>query len=414
MPAASAPTPYNWSDLTDTEVLPDFAEFVWEGTKRKRFIMESLMKNDSVKGDDTTGGKYMDWLCTVGDFSIADHADMGTRTFTRVNTEVNYVAKWSFLETTDAISENDMQFLTSRAARNQKVMERSKKIVEDQIKAINDKVLNQNCESSGNSVFGLAAYTGSQPFFGLPTLFGYGTTTTGIVYSSAGTNLTTVSTTAASATSKEIIPNTTYCGISTQPVNSLSGIPDAMRVKEATSPVLTNWSSTAWNTAAFTTWVGNAVKVVDWMIQRQCRDGSQDWLPDVGVLTQTMYQDFKQAIRGTTQAHIVLEDVRPRSPDAGLYPRFFIPYQGVTISYDIAQPTDVFYLLNTKKARLRYLNVQVAGFDTNTGPYQTGKKRFMTLRGFADTNVGAFKFVSKFGGQIIWEPSAQGASYTFA
>lgn len=410
MAAGTAPTPFNYSNLVDTNVLPDFAQFVWETTKRKRILIDSLTQNNAIKPDDGTGGKYMDWRATIGDFNLNDHADMGQRTFERVNTEVTYTAPWAFLETTDAISENDWGFLKSEAARSAIIEERSEKIVGDQIKKLNKFLLTRNCEINSNSVFGISAYTGNQKLGGIPTLFGYGTTTTGIAYDPT---LTTVATVAATAANKEIIPNTTYYGVTTHPTSSISGVPDTMRVQEATSPVITSWNaSSTWNTLASTLWVKNCLNVIDYMIQRQCRDGSPEYMPDIGILTGTMYQDLKSAIRGTVQQHVVLETMVPTSPDPGMFPRFFIKYQGVTMSYDIDQVANLFYLLNTKKSKFRYLDAQVAGF-TEAGPYSTGKKRFMTLRAFPDTNVGAFKFVSKLGGQLILFPNAQGASYPF-
>lgn len=408
MAAGTAPTPLNYSNLVDTNVLPDFGEFVWQGTKRKRFLMDSLTQNNAIAADDGSGGKYLDWRATIGDFGLDDHADMGQRTFTRVNTEVTYTAPFAFLETTDAISENDWDFLTSEAARAGAIEGRSKKIVEDQIKKLNRYLLQRNCEVNSNSVMGMAAYTGTQKLGGLPTLFGYGTSS--LAYNPL---ITTVATVIATAANKEIIPNTTYFGVTTHPTASISGVPDSMRVQEATSPVITSWdASSTWNTLASTLWVKNCLNVVDYMIQRVCRDGSVDWMPDIGSLTGAMYQDLKTAIKGTTQQHVVLESDTPTSPDIGMYKRFFLKYQGVIISYDIDQPTNVFYLLNTKKAKFRFREAKVAGF-TEAGPYKTGKQRFMTLRAFPDTNVGAFKFVSKLGGQIIWEPSGQGASYPF-
>jgi hypothetical protein len=410
MAAGVAPSPFNYSNLVDTNVLPEFADWLWKGTARKRFLIDSLTQNKAIQSD-ADGGKYLDWRITVGDFGLDDHADMGQRTFTRVNTEVTYTAPWAFLETTDAVSENDWAMLSSEAGRGGVIEERSTKVVTDQIKKLNKYLLTRNCESSGNSVFGITAYTGSQKLGGLPTLFGYGTTTTGIAYDPTVTSVATV---AAGIGSKEVIPQTTYFGVSTHPVNTLAGVPDTMRVQEATSPVIANWSATsAWNTAASSTWVKNALYVVDHMITRQCRDGTAEWYPDIGVMTQSMYQDFKTAIRGSIQQHVVLENDTPTSPDIGMYKRFFIRYQGVILSWDIDQATNLFYLLNTKKAKFRSLDTKVAGF-TETSPYETGKKRMMTLRAFPDANVGAFKFISKMGGQIIWEPSAQGAAYPLA
>lgn len=406
MAAGVAPTPLNYSNVVDTGVLPDYAEARWQMTKRKRFALDSLIQNGKVTPS-ATGGKYMDWLATVGEYGLDDHADGGQRTFERQNMEVTYVAPWAFLETTDAVSENDVDFGSGKAARWDFIKDRATKVVDDQIKKLNDRIINQNCEANGNSVFGVAAYTGTQRFFGLPTLFGYGTTALQYNFATSAVTTSTVS-----ATSKEVIPNTTYCGISTHPTNPISGIASAARVIGATSPVIVNHTSTAWLTGAFTTWQKNCLAVIDHMITRVNKDGSMDYMPDIGILTQAMYLQLKQAIRDAVVNQVVLENDEPRSPDVGMYKRFFLKYNGVTISYDIAAIADVFFLLNTKKAKMQYRDANVAGVDQ--GPYQTGKKRFMTLRQFADTNVGMYKMVSKLGTQIIWQPDAQAASYAFA
>jgi len=410
MPAGVAPTPLNYSNLVDTAVLPDYAQYRWELTKRKRLLLDSLTQNGAIAPAEGGGGKYMDWLATVGEFDLADHADMGARTFTRVNTDVTYTAPYAFLETTDAISENDWGFLQTKQARNAAVKDRSTKIVEDQIKKLNKKLLQQNCDSGSNSIFGVAAYTGTQKVFGLPTLFAYGSAA--LKYDPTST---TAVTTVITAIDKEALPTSTYCGQITHPTNTLTGVPDSMRVQGATSPTLLNWSSTQWNTLAVTTWTKNCLDVFDYMISRVQKDGSMDYLPDIGLLTQTMYLQTKAAIRGSTQLHVVLSD-EPSTPDVGMYKRPFFKYMGVTMSWDMDMLANVFYMLNTKKCKFRYIDAAVAGFTAEQAdhPYDTGKKKFMTLRAFPDANVGAFKFVSKLGCQIIWQPDAQGAAYNFA
>lgn len=411
MAAGVAPTPLNYSDLVDTAVLPDFADYRWELTKRKRFLLDQLTQNGAIKAADGGGGKYMDWLATVGEFDLTDHADMGQRTFNRVNTDVTYTAPYAFVETTDAISENDWGFLQTKQARNSSVKDRTAKIVEDQAKKLNRKLLQQNCESASASVFGLTAYAGTQKVFGLPTLFGYSATA-----QKYDPTVTTTVTTAVTAVDKEVLPTTTYCGVITHPTNTLTGVPDSMRVQEATSPVIVNWSSTAWpytaSTAVFTTWQKNCLFVFDHMITRVQRDADMDSHPDMGIMTQAMYLQACAAIKGSTEQHVVMSE-EPTAPDVGMYKRPFFKYKGVLMSWDIDQPASVFYLLNSKKAKFRYLDAVVAGFE-NGGPYTTGKKRFMSMRAFPDSNVGAFKFISKMGVQIIWQPSYQAAAYTFA
>jgi hypothetical protein len=413
MAAGSAPSPLNYSNLADTAVLPDYADYLWELNKRKRLLVDSLEKNGAIQMADGGGGKYMDWLANVADFNLNDHADLGTRTFERVNTDVTYTAPYAFLETTDAISENDWGFLQTKQARNSSVKDRSKKVVEDQIKKLNRKLLQQNCDT--NSVMGVSTYSGSQNLYGLPTLFAYGATAR-----KYDPTVTTTVTTTVTAANKEVRPGATYCGISTEPLATIAGVPDNMRVQEATSPVIVNWGHNAWPysgpngalTVAYTTWAGNCLYVFDYMISRVNRDATVDYMPDIGLMPQDMYNGAKAAIRASTQQHVVLSE-DPSAPDVGMFKRFFFNYMGVIMSWDIDMPTRVFYMLNTKKAKFRYVNAVVAGFQDG-GPYETGKKRFMTLRAFPDANVGAFKFISKLGGQMIWQPNAQGAAYDFA
>lgn len=411
MPSGVAPTPLNYSELADTAVLPDYADFIWQSTNRKRFLLDQLTQNGAIKAADGGGGKYMDWLARVGEFDLTDHADMGQRSFNRVNTDITYVAPYAFVETTDAISENDWGFLQTKQARNSSLKERTKVIVEDQAKKLNRKLLQQNCESSSNSVFGITAYAGTQKVFGLPTLFGYGATA-----QKYDPTVTTTVTTAVTAVDKEVLPTTTYCGQITHPTNTLTGVPDSMRVQEATSPVIINWSSNAWpytaSTAVFTTWQKNCLFVFDHGITRVQRDADADSHPDMMTMTQAMYLQAKAAIKGSSTQYVVLSE-EPTAPDAGMYKRPFFKYLGVNASWDIDNPANVWYLLNTKKAKLRYLDAVVAGFE-NGGPYTTGKKHIMTMRAFPDSNVGAFKFISKMGLQIIWQPQYQACAYNFA
>ncbi len=410
MAAGVAPTPLNYSDLVDTAALPDYADYRWELTKRKRALFDQLTQNGAVEAAPGGGGKYMDWLATVGDFGLTDHADMGLRTFNRVNTDVTYVAPYAFVETTDAISENDWGFLSTKQARNSAAKDKTKKIVEDQVKSLNRKLLQQNCDPSSNSTFGIAAYAGTQKVLGLPTLFGYGSAA--LKYDPS---VTTTVTTVITAVDLECLPTTTYCGQITHPTNTLSGVPDSMRVQEATSPVLINWSSTSFPytvTAVFTTWQKNCLYVFDRAITRVRRDNDAESSPDLGLVTQAMYLQAKAAIRGSTEQHVVLSE-EASAPDVGMYKREFFKYMGVMMTWDIDQPASVCYILNTKKAQFRYVDSVIAGMGS-MGGYTAGKKRFVTLNAFADGNVGAFKFIAKMGVQIIWNPCYQAAAYTFA
>lgn len=407
MAAGTAPSPSNWSGLVDTLVLANYLDVRWDATKRVRVLMDFLYKNQAVQMD-PEGGRYLDWLIKAGEYSLDYSADLASRSWNRENHDLTATAPYTFLEGKTVLSENDATFLTTRAARVKKVQQMTDDLVNDIGRAFNKKLLQEN--GGANTTFGLSAYSGSQKALqGLPTLFGYGTAAVAYNPDSTATSYTV----AITAVDKEALPNATYCTFSTHPTNAISGVTN--RVREATSPVIANWSSTAWRSGAFTTWAGNCLEALEHVVTRQSRDGSAVSRPNLGIMPQRNFIQFREAVRTRSEQHIVLTQ-SSQSPDLGLYAkRDSVPFADMEWFYDQDCPASVIYSLNTQQGNvmMKHLDAMVAGgLD---GPFQTGRKKAMwSVRQFADINEGAFKLLAKCATQIIWRPDLQGALYTFA
>lgn len=404
MAAGTAPSPSNWSGLVDTLVLANYLDLRWNGTKRVRVLMDKLFSGGAVQMD-PEGGRYLDWLIKAGQYDLNYSADLASRTWNRENHALTATAPYTFLERGTVLSENDATFLTTKAARLKKVQQMTDDLVEDIGRAFNKKLLQEN--GGADSTFGLSAYAGSQkPLLGLPSIFGYGTA------AAYNPDTQTVGSGVA-ATDREVAPNATYCSFSTHPTNAISGVTN--RVNEATSPVIGNWSSTAWRTGAFTTWAGNCLEAIEHIVTRQSRDNAADFRPNLGIMSQAKFRQFREAVRTRSEQHIVLT-ANAQSPDMGLYPkRISIPFADMEWFYDQDCPADVVYSLNTNRnaVMLKHLDASVAG--QLDGPFATGKKKSMwSVRQFADINEGAFKLLAKCATQIIWRPDLQAALYPFA
>lgn len=405
MAAGTAPSPSNWSGLVDTLVLANYLDVRWDATKRVRVLLDKLFSNGVVQMD-PEGGRYLDWLIKAGEFDLNYSADLASRTWNRENHDLTATAPYTFLERGTVLSENDATFLTTRAARVKKVQQMTDDLVNDIGRAFNKKLLQEN--GGANTTFGLSAYSGSQKaLLGLPSVFGYGTAA--LAYDP---DTQTVGS-AVAATDREVAPNATYCTFSTHPTNAISGVTN--RVNEATSPVITNWSGTVWRTGAFTTWAGNCLEVLEHMVTRQSRDNAAELRPNLGMMTQKFFRQFREAVRTRSEQHVVLT-TSAQNPDMGLYPkRISVPFCDMEWFYDQDMPANTVYSLNAQRnaVMMKHLDAHVAG--SMDGPFATGKKKSLwSVRQFADINEGAFKLLAKCATQIIWRPDLQAASYTFA
>lgn len=395
----TTPTPQMYSSLVDEVVTQEFMRGEWESTKQINAFLERLDKAGQVQFDGS--GKFVDWIARIGRFSASRRADLADRSFSRKQHRVTYTAPYSFIEIPAVLSERDVMFMNSPDARVNLTKRLLTDMSGDFAIDVNSKLLTENAGS--NSVFGQSSYSGSDvPFYGLPTLFGYGAAAQDY---DADAQITSG---AIGAGDKEALPNTTYCGVSTHPTNSISGVDN--KVNESTSPVLANWSSTAWDGSS-TTWKANSTKVLSHLILRQTRGNGPGERPDLGILTRGMYLDFKTQLRSDANLQVVIAE-SPQSPDAGLHPRLFINYEGVTFVFDVDQPTNTAYVLNTKKIVFKQYPQQPAGMQSGAIKGQT--KEMFKVAQMPDIDQGGWKVVATQVAQMICEGRYQGAAFNFA
>lgn len=397
----TTPTPANYSATVDELVTQQFMRTEWDQTKKIRIFTETLEKDGAFEFDAT--GKWTDWKARVGEYQTAYHNDLGVRTWARKNQYVTYTAPWAMIEVLGILSENDVMFMNSPDAVVNLTKKMLKQMSDDFYKDLNKKLLQENGGSA--SALGASVFGGAQvPFYGMPTMFGYGTAT--------GYNPDTQASTATAvaATDKEALPTTTYCGVSTHPTSAVTGVDNKM--VESTSPVIANWTSTAFNTAAGTTWLINAVDVMEHLVTRTTRGSGIDETPNLSILTQKMYREFRAGIRRSSAVQIVLSDDAPRAPDAGMYPRRFIPFLGVNCFYDENQLSNVVGVYNTKQMRFRMFPQRPAGMEN--GVIGGDVKEIFKVAQMPDIDQGGHKVVIKMVAQLLQNPRYQGVAYPLA
>lgn len=407
MPTGTAPTPQRYSDLTDTVVIQQYMRDEWENTKKILTLMEYLNQSNRVMFDGS--GKYIDLRARVGEWQKQQRAELGQRTFERKQQRVTYTCPYSFHEVLGLLSEEDVMFANgnSREVLTNLTSNMLGEMTEDFRKGVNSDLLTSNAGS--NDTFGQTAYAGSDvPFYGLPTIFGYGAAAQDYDPDAQTTSG------AIGAGDKEALPNTTYCGVSTHPINAITGVDD--KANEATSPVLANWSSSAW-TSAGTTFEDTSTRTLSHLILRLTRGNGADERPNVGLMPQTMYLDFKAGLRAETNQQVDIAE-QPTSPDAGMYPRLFINYEGVRFHMDRDTPTNTVYVLNSTKIWYRIFPQKPAGFksggDMRTSPIKGKTTEMFAVSQAPDIDQGGHKVVAKQVAQLIANPRYQGAAFNFA
>lgn len=385
---ASAPTPANYSATIDTLVTQKFLRVNWEATKKIRVLTDVLSKRGAITYDGSA--KWIEWTARVGQWSAGYHNDLAVRTFARKNHDVNYAAAWAIREIPGVLSESDIMFLSSPERLVDLKMKMLTRMSEDFLKDTNFQLLQSN--GGPNTVAGISAFSGGQyPVLGLPTMFGYGTAAVGYNFA------TTASTgSAVAAGDKEVLPNVTYCNVSTHPTNAIAGVDNKM--DGSTSPVIANFTSTAWNTASGTSWAINAQDVLEHCITRTSRSGASDETPDFGIMPQQNFLQFRQNLRGAygAQRHVVLVDDSPRQPDVGMYARRFIPFLGVEYFYDEDCAANNIFTLNSKKLNLRVFPQKAQG----TGVIGGDVDEMFIVNQMYDIDQGANKVVAKVAYQL--------------
>lgn len=402
MANANYPTPANYSQLVDELLMAEFLSGTfWENTRKHRILMDRLVQNGA---NHEQKGKYLDLKARIGEFAGAYRAEGSQRSFARPNQYVSYQNQAAFFEVTAGLSEEDISFFDTEGA----IVEYNKRLVSDMsddlAKGLNFQLLNQNATT--NTVAGITAAASTQNVvYGLPTLFGYGATAIGYSQSAGST------TSAVSAADREVLPNVTYCNVATHPTNAIAGVTG--KINESTSPVIVNWSSTGFS-AASTTYRSNSIGAWRLMIRRLgMREMDLDGLPDTGIHTAVMHDEMRIGLGGITQQHVILTQ-DSQSPNAGLWNRLMIPFEGIQIMPDTDCPANVAYCLNTKKKNILLSVVPQYVAGLKDGMFSGNVKPIVRVGQMPDIDTGAYKLVAKVALNMIANPYRQAMAYNFA
>lgn len=407
MATASVPSPVNYSPVVDEVVLQAFLRKTFDSTFRKRILTDQMKTFGVFDDSDAHVGKYVEQRARIGNRSGEYRTELATRTFDRAQQYVTYTVPFSQFEARAMLSENDIAFMSGKQSAIVALKEKVyTDLSEDLNRSFNRQLLRSNAGTQ--TTFGLTAAAASPiPFFGFPTLFG--AAATALAYNPDTQSASTGSVT---ATATEVVPNFAYCGISTHPTTAISGVDG--KVNESTSPILVNWSSTAFNTSGSTTWQNNCLDVLSHVSTRfLARTSDMEDIPSLVLTTAALFEQTKLKIRNSqVQQHVVVTST-PSAPDVGMYQKMMVPYEGVNISVDIDMPTNAVYWINPRRMKFFILPLPLAGMP-GADMFSGETKPWFKVAQANDIDVGAYKIVASMMGQLWLNPSCFAAAFNFA
>jgi hypothetical protein len=264
-------------------------------------------------------------------------------------------------------------------------------------------ILRSNAGS--NIAFGQAVATANPvPIFGLPTMFGYGGAAQNYNPDTQATSGTVA------AGDREVLPNQLYCGVSTHPTNAIAGVD--FKQNESTSPVLVNWSSTAFGG---TTFKANALNVLDHGLTRLTRSEDPMDVPDLLLMTRTGFTDLASSIVGGGPSGLgsrVVYTGEAQNPNMKLFSDNMIPYGNAKAYWDVSMPANTVYFLNTNYLEFNYFPQKAINGSAEIGS-DVGSEYF-GVRSDYDIKQGGHLAVANLCANLWGNPFYHGAAFNFA
>ena len=389
--AGTTPTPQNYSSTISEVTTQQYMRGEWNDTKKIRALLERLDMKGKI--DETGAGTFAEWKSRVGEYEDGYRTDLAARTFQRKNHRITATLPWAFTEVTDVLSDRDIQLNRGEQAIVKLKEELLTNLGQDFKKGCNRRLLRENAGTT--ATMGIAAFSDADaPIYGLPTVFNAGST----VYA-RGT------TTPIAATHKYVEAQGLYAGHSIQR-GGLTGVDNAN--DDAWSPYLANIGYD-WDGSTNKTWAANCVEVVNDMMTGLAHGDTAEEFPDLGIMTKSMFTEFKSKLM---EKQRIILDSAPSSPDAGMYPRFHIPYEGATLVFDADQADDCFYMLNTDKMQYKIVPAGDQGSPSGALGGSAGEIFGVTQQHSIEQggNLVAVTLAS----QLCVDPRYQGAAYLWA
>jgi len=398
---APAPAFNNYSPIVDVVTTQQFMKGEFDNTKKRNVILRELEAKGNIRGD--ASGRFYEKNARVGTFQSTTRAELVERSFAQRQQRVTYAIPYAWMEVTGAIGEQSLVFNSGPEALIKLNAETMKDMGDDFRRNLAGYMLRNNAGT--NTTFGQAVSNATPvPIFGLPTMFGYGA-------AAQNYNPDTQATSGAiAATDREALPNVTYCGVSTHPTNAIAGVDG--KENESTSPVLINWSSTAFGGS---TWKANALNVLDHLLTRCTRSEDPMDTPDLLLMTRTAFTDLSSSIVGGGPSGLgsrVVYTGESQSPNMKLFSDNKIPYGNAMAYWDMAQPANTVYALNTNYINFDYFPQKKynGGGDIQGDAGST----YFGVRTDYDIKQGGHLAVAVLCANLWANPFYQGAAFNFA
>jgi len=397
--ATGAPGSSIATNVIDPVTIQQTMDGSWADNLSYSSILTAIEKSGNVQRNG--GGQFLTKNIKVGLGQAVDvTAATVNRVFNQENDYVNLFIPWTAVEAPRALSAINVALNSTPEGKVKLANELVPTLVETMREGLFTRILNGNAGATATAGFGVYAGSGVA-FNGLPTLFGYGATAQNY---NPDTRATTGNWTTAS---KEVLPNTSYFGVSTNPLTPPASVTNPHY--EALSPVITAYNATAatWGNTGNADWANNCREVLNHHITRQTRGNGPNERPDLGIMSATMYtalvNTFQQYYRTVLAGQSSDPNMRAISGTDQV-----IPYGPLSLGWDAYLTQAVCYVLNSKKLGLTIVPQQKIVIDPSMP--NKGSSMFAVKTNFdmsADAHLVNVQMIS----QLWMDPRYHGMSY---
>lgn len=397
--ATTGPTYSVNSSVIDAVTLQQTMDGAWPDWMNYSCILKKMEEAGTI--DKKADGAFLTKNIDVGLGVAQERSAAQTRSFNSENDYVNLIMPWTNVEANRGLSSLDVR-VNSGANGKVKLNEQLIQKLKDTMKvALLTRILTYNAGTT--TVAGFTAATANPPpLGGLPTLFGYGAS------AQAYNPVTRSSSGAWSAASKYVLPNTTYYGVSTNPLSPPATVANPQF--ECLSPVISAYTATVWNATATGTWLNNCREVLNGHITRQTRGNGPDERPDFAAMSQTMFTDLINTFQAYYRTVLAGEAQDPNMRAISGTDQQ-IPYGPLTLHYDSYLTQEVCYVLNSKKMGLSLFPADKIVIDPSLPNKGTS---MFTVETNYDMTSGAHLASVGLLGQMWLDPRYHGMSYAAA
>lgn len=410
MPGATAPDPRGYSDLVNLGVAQVFLDTYWENRVVDNVFLEWVKKYGKITFAKTLG-KYAEWNARVAKYDSQYRGRGVRRNFAAKQLRVAYKAAYSRLEMPAVFYEEDIEDMDDKYAKNWLETE-LKDMSDDFMIDLNERLIAKHTQDS-NTLYGVAQdsamVSGDPGVIGLLDMFSYGATAYQYDPESAA------GTTSMSSSIVELLPNGTYCGITTHPDTAISGV-NGTRITGATSPALINCDTddtrVTKSSSTLIGWNQNATGCLDYAITR-CRRGSKlSERPSLSIMSPKDLAILKRNIGDGFTQDVMIAEAEKVQLNAGLLAREYVPYGSLKCVEDGDAITGIRYVLHMNQFQFwakprKMLSVGKQVIQGRTDAWFAVEQQY-------DIDEGGQKLVGTMKGQCWGNPFRQGLLFDYS